>query len=284
MGKISASIIIPTFNKLSRLRLVLKSLEHQITDEVEVIIVFDGCDQEVIDAFHCLEFKFKPIEIICEKNVGRACARNKGIIASKGDIILFLDDDRIVASDYIKSHIAAHKSRHVAVLGTRMEIFLTDDEIKTYYDHYDECIQKCRMEGDADKGYSFSKILDRIVPWNSFFTGNVSVAREDLDGINGFDENFKGWGHEDIDLGIGLSYNKVRIIKDNSCINYHLMHPSNFNDKRKEAARNMRYLLKKHRKKYRVAAYLRVVYIKQVIFGIHISKKQYQKYKLRREL
>ena len=60
-----ASIIIPTKDKLSRLRLTLRGLERQMTNEVEVIVVFDGCQPEMIDQFKELQFSFEPISIIC---------------------------------------------------------------------------------------------------------------------------------------------------------------------------------------------------------------------------
>ena len=102
------SIVIPTYNKLMRLRLALKSLEPQVDKDVEVIVVFDGCDKEVIEDFHKLTFSYKPIEIINEKNIGRARARNEGIKAATGEIVIFLDDDRLVNPEYIKAHRRLH--------------------------------------------------------------------------------------------------------------------------------------------------------------------------------
>lgn len=283
MDQIKASVIIPTLNKLSRLRLVLKSLEPQITDDIEVIIVFDGCDKDVISSFHELEFAFKPIEVICEINIGRASARNRGIEVAKGEIIIFLDDDRITAPHYIKSHIKRHEAGHVAVLGKRKELYLADKEIENYYNDFEACIGRCEAEGDNDQGYSIFPLIAQFVPWINFFTGNVSVKKADLLKAGCFDEAFKQWGHEDMDLGIRMAYNKVKIMRCEDAVNYHMMHPSNFADKRQASINNMKYLMKKHRKKPDVQMIFTAIMIKQKLFGIYVPKNQQNKYKLRGE-
>ena len=283
MDQIKASIIIPTLNKLSRLRLVLKSLEPQVTDDIEVIVVFDGCDKEVISSFHQLEFAFKPIEVICETNVGRASARNRGIEVAKGEIIIFLDDDRITDPNYIKSHLKHHEVEHVAVLGKRKELYLSDEEIESYYNDLKACTIKCEAEGENDQGYSIFPFLAQFFSWINFFTGNVSVKRVDLIEAGCFDEAFKKWGHEDMDLGIRMAYNKVKIIRCEDAVNYHMMHTSNFEDKRQASINNMKYLMKKHRKKLDVQMIFTAIMIKQKLFGIYVSKNQQNKYKLRGE-
>ena len=40
--------------------------------------------------------------------------------------------------------------------------------------------------------------------WRGVRTFNLGVWREDFFAINGFDERFQGWGHEDADLAIRL--------------------------------------------------------------------------------
>ena len=269
MDSIQASIIIPTLNKLSRLRLVLKSLESQITKQIEVIIVFDGCDPSVIEEFHQLNFSFTPIEVICPTNVGRSSARNRGIEVAHGKIVIFLDDDRITCPNFVQAHLNAHKHRHVAVLGYRPDVYLTDEQINDYFTHYEDCIDICNKNSYT---VSSHKYLSKPFPWLTFFTGNVSVRRDDLLKVGCFDENFKGWGHEDIDLGIRLHNKRIPVIYALEATNYHMMHASNFSDNRKSSLRNIKYMKKKYIRNPSVFLYYTILGTKHRFLGIYVNR------------
>lgn len=249
-----ASIIIPTKDKLSRLRLTLKALEGQITQKVEVIIVFDGCSHETVAAFGNLKFDFPTKNIISKRCVGRAAARNLGLKEAQGDIIIFLDDDRIPAKSFVEKHIAAHAAKGKSViLGRRNEVVLDEGDIDALYHSKD-------MHTDFEKFivgtkpypfYSFKTffLLGKKNPlrYIIFSTGNVSVDRAIFDVSGIFDEEFKGWGHEDADLGYRLVQHHFRFFMDNSIVNYHLVHITNKENKRAEGIRNLNYFGSKYR-------------------------------------
>jgi predicted glycosyltransferase involved in capsule biosynthesis len=44
----------------------------------------------------------------------------------------------------------------------------------------------------------------RAKKWQGVRTFNLAVWRKDFFAVNGFDERFQGWGHEDADLAIRL--------------------------------------------------------------------------------
>jgi len=61
----------------------------------------------------------------------------------------------------------------------------------------------------------------------SLWGSNFSVHRSDLAGVNGFNEEFEGWGHEDMELGVRLQFKGVRIRHlRNRVVQYHLDHDS----------------------------------------------------------
>lgn len=274
-----ASIVIPTLNKLNRLRLVLKSLEGQITDEVEVIVVFDGCDPEVIDGFRALQLSYEPIAVISEQNIGRARARNKGIEAASGEIVIFLDDDRVVSPTYVESHYSLHKAGYGVVLGQRNQLFMKDSDIDRFYEEPDGLRDFCEQNGEVEK-YAFGNGAKSRIRWMNFYTGNVSVDRQALLDVGGFDESFSKWGHEDLDLGIRLYLKGLTFGYSTEANNYHLMHASNFDNKKKQCAENMRYLIKKYKKHLDVRALLTLLYTKQAVFGVHVSKEQQKKFEM----
>ena len=58
-------------------------------------------------------------------------------------------------------------------------------------------------------------------------SGNFSIARADFERINGFDENFIGWGGEDDDFGFRLEKMGGRIrFAATKIPTYHLWHPA----------------------------------------------------------
>lgn len=273
------SIIIPTYNKLMRLRLALKALEPEVDESVEVIVVFDGCDKDVIDQFHELKLSYKPIEVISEHNIGRARARNKGIEAATGEVIFFLDDDRLVNPGYVKAHLELHEKGYGVVLGQRNQLFMKESDIASYYEDPTNLFEYCEQNGEIEV-YAFGHGASSPIRWMNFFTGNVSVDRKDLLEVGCFDEFFKKWGHEDLDLGIRLYLKGVRYGYTTKGNNYHLMHDSNFDKKREQSAMNLRYMIGKYNKYFVVNNMLKLLYLKQSIFGVKISKDQRAKFEM----
>lgn len=93
--QIKLSIIIPYYNALPYIKKLMNMLEPQLTNEIEVIIVDDGCHESELD-----NFKAKVIHL--ETNSGGASVpRNKGLDIAKGEYIAFIDSDDLVSADYI---------------------------------------------------------------------------------------------------------------------------------------------------------------------------------------
>ena len=91
------SIITPYYNVREYIIELAKVLTPQLTDQVEWIIVDDGCNEKVLD-----NFKAKVIHL--EKNSGGASIpRNIGLDNVKGKYIAFIDSDDLVSDDYIQT-------------------------------------------------------------------------------------------------------------------------------------------------------------------------------------
>jgi glycosyltransferase involved in cell wall biosynthesis len=98
------SIIVPTFNRASDLRLSLKSLAGLVsTAPWEVIVVDNNSTDDTRLAVIEAQPDF-PVELryIFEREQGRSAAMNTGIRAARGDIILTTDDDVHVEPDWME--------------------------------------------------------------------------------------------------------------------------------------------------------------------------------------
>lgn len=92
------SIVIPYYNTYEYTRDLLVMLKSQLTPEIEILIIDDGCNEKELD-----RFKKKNIRIYhLKKNSGGASKpRNNGIEKAKGEYITFIDSDDMIADDYI---------------------------------------------------------------------------------------------------------------------------------------------------------------------------------------
>jgi GT2 family glycosyltransferase len=94
------TVIIPTRNRLDKLARCLDSVYKSDYSELEVIVVDDASANPVAAS---LSGRFPDVKFI--RNEERrllSCSRNSGASTSKGDYLLFLDDDNVLAPDSIR--------------------------------------------------------------------------------------------------------------------------------------------------------------------------------------
>ncbi len=99
------SVLIPTLDRPSYLRVILDQLRYQTVAPCEVIVV----DQTpVARRDHALtdDFRDLPLKIIYLEQPGQCTSRNAGLRNVKGDYVLFIDDDDEVLPTLIESHLA----------------------------------------------------------------------------------------------------------------------------------------------------------------------------------
>lgn len=88
--KLTISVVIPTLNRSITLKRALNSVLLQSHQPEEIIVVDNGSTDDTEEMIKSL---FPQIKILREKKLGVSAARNKGIMASKGDWIALLDSD-----------------------------------------------------------------------------------------------------------------------------------------------------------------------------------------------
>ena len=189
---ISLSVVIPTYDEPERLEAALKSLAAQDypTQWAELIVVDDASPRFDPDGLRAAAEGF-PLQLIRhETNRGRARARNRGVEAASGDIIVFLDSDMTVESDFLRAHAAAHRTHPGSVI---IGNILFGDQIP------DTCLSRY-----IDSRGVHRLKPDESVPFKCFVTGNSSVRREQLLQVGLFDESFTAYGGEDLELGYRL--------------------------------------------------------------------------------
>ncbi|HME80461.1 MAG TPA: glycosyltransferase [Candidatus Eremiobacteraceae bacterium] len=217
------SVVVPTYNRVDTLREVLPSLLGQTLParEYEIIVAdsrsADGTAEliaRLAQAAGAPALRHLPGDY-----AGRASARNAGIAAASAPLVLFTDADIIASPDLLERHVADHgaAAHRVAVVGCELQVNSLAD-YQTQRDHPE--VRK-----------PLHPASKRRLSWLYFLTGNASVRRDDLLAVGAFDEDFTGYGHEDLELGYRLQKAGVELRYDPDAINYH-WHPVGYQEQK----------------------------------------------------
>ena len=115
--KIFFSIIIPTFNRKSFLRVAIDSVLAQTYENFELIIVNDGSTDSTKDMIKT--YSDPRIVYVYQENQGVSSARNTGLSKATGNFIAFLDsDDKWVKEKLAKSVEYIGKYPNISIFHT----------------------------------------------------------------------------------------------------------------------------------------------------------------------
>ena len=204
------------------LKQTLLSLNHQTDKNFEVVVSDDGSNIESQNKIKELQQQLSyRLTYLWQKDLGfrAAKARNEGIKKANGDYIIFTDGDCILPASFVAQHRKLALKNHF-VDGNRILLsekftknILNQDEI---FNINIKSLFKYRIAGKINKISSYLKLplgpfrLLRSTKWKGVKTCNLAAWKQDLMEVNGFDESFQGWGHEDADLVIRLIKNRVK--------------------------------------------------------------------------
>ena len=238
------SFIVLTYNRTDTLLTVLQSLARQCGDGHEVLIADDGSRPVEVELLYknCPAFRC-PVLHVWHADTGftAAAARNLGARSATGDYLVFLDGDCVPNKSFVAAH-ARLAQKGYFVNGSR--VLLSEAlTARVLHEPLDLLSQpasfwlNCRLTGDSNKllhMLSWPWSLFRVQKdfhWYGIRSCNLGVWRDNFLAVNGFDETFEGWGHEDADLVLRLSH--LGIQRKNGFLAtevYHLWHRENARD------------------------------------------------------
>lgn len=250
------SIVICFYNNPDYLKHCLDSLRAQAEDFKEVIIADDGSDDDVVSKLRSMipQYNF-PIIHAWHPREGarRAACRNNGIRHAKGNYLIFLDADFAVLPDFIRSHLKlAEPGVFIAGRCKYLDEDVTKDIIKetipdTFLNEIYQRIPDTKLIKDHREFIKLGIFRSLHIP-GAFptFGGHFSAYMADVKYINGYDENFIGWGGEDIDFAIRMS--KAGFKGRSAICNtraLHLWHPKELGSRHWKEGPNMEYFQRK---------------------------------------
>lgn len=217
------SCIVTVYNRLEYLRNVIKCLILQTRQVDELVIADDGSSETVLEAIKDLlpQCRFI-IKHVYQKDLGfrKAKSLNNGVRESIGELLIFLDQDVIFGKNYIEdiaSQIKRHNLAPLKVLWTTSQEMKKIREKLDRGEEYKTFLQEISMEQKSDRKKQNQK--DLIRSWKfrlklrkkPLTMGGAAYAlfKEDYIKVNGYNEEFKGHGNEDLDFGYRLQRSGV---------------------------------------------------------------------------
>ena len=239
------SVIIPTFNRIDLLIRVLKALEKQSVnlDLFEVIVVDDGSTDKTEFAV-MLFLKNTPLKLryYYQKNKKQGAARNLGIRKAHRPILLFVGDDILPDKNFIENHINFY--RHLenpemsAVIGyTTWPLEMRVTPFMKYIGEYGHQFGYSLINGNGPLRFNF------------YYTSNLLLPLSALHLLeHWFDEDFNGYGWEDIELGFRLENVGVNLFYNPGAVGYHhhLLDVSSFCKRQQSVGRSSNIFIQKH--------------------------------------
>lgn len=242
--KMKFSVICSTYNRSKSLRKSLLAIsEFRYPAHLfEVVVTDDGSSddtEEVVNEIKQKYFDSKKIclKFIANKDVGFTLAanRNRGVSISSNDYLLFIDDDIIAQENTLEEVVKTYHicGEDILVHGFVSHFF--DDSILEHPD--DEFIKnyKSMLPNEvflaADKSVQFDR---RQVLYNDYHRTNLWVKcgmeftviyRKAFNELGGFDEDFVGYGLEDIDFTHRACLHGMEIVFNGKMTAIHIDQP-----------------------------------------------------------
>lgn len=240
------SVVIPTWNRCRLLVRTLEALLHQEdAPEFEVLVVDDGSTDTTADVVTQIQLRSPvPVHYLYQSNRKQGAARNLGARRALGGWLVFLGDDIIPSPRFLAEHRDAHLRLDPDPAASRTSVI--------GYTTWPPEFRRTRFLdyiGEYGWQFGFALIRDPLdVPFNFFYTSNLSLPRRRFLESGGFDESFQEYGWEDIELSLRLQKAGMRLAYAETASAYH-NHPLDlrrFADRQRRVGRSAWSLYRRH--------------------------------------
>ena len=226
------SLVIATFNWPQALEICLESILRQNKMPDEILIADDGSGKATHELIERFRSRFAvPVHHIWHPDEGFKLAkiRNKANVAARGEYIIQVDGDLILHPCFVKDHMTAAKPGYF--IGGSRVIIDQEQSLRILHDKGIELniFQKgISNRFNGIKVAALGKLASGIVKTTNAYNirgCNMSYWRKDFLAVNGYNEEYTGWGREDTDLVFRFYHSGLhrRFFKFRG-VAYHLWH------------------------------------------------------------
>lgn len=205
------SVIIATYNRWSMLERNLYAFSNQRFTDFELIVASDGSSDGTDEKIASFKNQGRYLlHYIRQEDKGfrKTLALNKAIKIAKGRILVFVDDDTVAPPDFLGNYHQVFKrsaNMDSLLVFAKYIPIEPDDPLFTL-----ENIHNLRYMQRYTLSYKLHFLCWKWKYLTYFWRhnpkrpklngGNFAVSAAAIKAINGFDNDFNGWGYEDDDL------------------------------------------------------------------------------------
>lgn len=193
------SLVINTVDRAKSLHALLRALEQQAYPHFELIIVVGPTHDNTLDVLAAYNGR---VQILRCPSANLSQSRNIGLLAARGDIVAYIDDDAVPSYHWLTqlNRLFADAS----LSGTGGKVYCINPQ-NSFIQHHLGIASGLAEQVDVRSSW-----LADIVPpgngyqWHSRMMGtNMAYRRRDLLEVGGFDE-FYQWVYDDTDVAFRL--------------------------------------------------------------------------------
>lgn len=262
------SVILPTYENPEAVLCALAALRNQDYDDFETIIVDDSNDNSVQEAV-CPSYERVRYVRSSPPRVGRftaSRARNIGVANSRGDLLVFIDQDVILECRALGRYREAHEMHgddvvYVGLYHWLMRMDFGPVDVGNDFSGImesglnlvlDPCYEYLEMDEPGLLGFDMRTDdfgdIDKIVDDAALgcFSGNIGYPRPLYMKLGGFDEMIRGHGGEDADLGLTAKEAGAKFLLWDGIWGLHRWHTRDQKANVADVQENIDYIDRKH--------------------------------------
>ncbi|MGH9277947.1 MAG: glycosyltransferase family 2 protein [Acidimicrobiales bacterium] len=250
---IKLTVAIPYKRRLDNLRIALEGLANQTLDSSEFEVVVGAMEYSDTYISTCREFThlINLVSVVSSQEFAIPRARNLAMRQASGQILVQMDADTLLPPTALENLYDRHFSfgQNVCVVG---QVFgygnNNDGNVESVevlpYAHYQKFLDELWRVGDEPLDPRFT--VSHVIPWAFAWTGLIALPMETIRRCElFFDEDFHGWGVDDLEWGYRISASGIPIVLREDVYALHLPHTRNMAANQETERANYRRFLRK---------------------------------------
>jgi glycosyltransferase involved in cell wall biosynthesis len=208
-------VIIPTYNRKANILRLLDNLRQQTLppDQFEVLVMDDGSTYDPSDIIE-QTYPFV-VQYLRQKNQGATIARNNAARQSRGEVLVFMDDDVTISPPTLAA-LAETCQTQAQVIAMGSLIARTAEEEPSPF------TRRMLEVANASPHASYSNGKDHELHFTWCNTELLAVQRSDFFALDMLQDPTGGWPNwDDVDFGYRAHQKGYRLIQSGKATGYH---------------------------------------------------------------